>query len=375
MPPALSRYKFERRSISPSNYAFTTKDCKAVEQIRLFIDSANPAELWDFHDTLLGTTDVESQVGRYNLVRTLPLAHGLYANCVVNAITSVIGQGQAVKVPYVPPPWVVINGGTPEQFPFIDIYPTYLLTVEFGPRVYTGIAPDAAVLTSDAAVAYDKADGTSDTEAIKITNEYERFTRFVPEAGDFLLSADAVPPGGALKFVADDLITSNMAVVSKVIRRMPDSKVDFTWFQVPYRYITSSHSWIQRLLGFINQTQFFIWPAGSLRYDGYKAVDYYPVQPTLDPFATYFTTSPKLCDITFTFGCTRREPAPTLTAGNPSRSNYLAKGWNLYPNFAVPGWHYLTPDGNKNKRPTYDSHMFERLFSDPDVDTGAVLPF
>lgn len=356
---ALSDYKYRRASVEPSVGGATTRDFKAVEKFVIAPDSL--AQLWTFIAELLGSTNTSPTPGLYRLKRTVPVASARFPSLVANAIATIEGRGQPTRVPATPVPWGIELGDSPNQLPFADLYPEYELTVEFGNLAYP-VVSDSKIVVEEGAYFYNTAAGVATSGVTKFTNEFQRYTRWTEKPLDgSVLNARL----GAYKF-AGGTVPGNPEVAAPVRRYLPDSVIEFTWFAVPIRYIDSQYSWIRRLRGFINQ-DFFCgrWPAGSLLYDSYDVVDYMPPLPLRNPFSTYAFGGPKLVDITFRFLSTMRTPAAVLT---PNRPNYLAQGWNLFPTYSVPGWHYITSDGTVNGHPLFDSHPFKRLFNDPEVD-------
>ncbi len=144
---------------------------------------------------------------------------------------------------------------------------------------------------------------------------------------------------------------------------MPQSLIKFRWYQVPFSYIESLNSYIKKYIGYVNQNDFYGWPAGSLLYQGYNAPKYTPPVPEIEPGygGTTFSTA-KLCDIEFTWLFTQREPeyVPTLT-----NENWIPYGHNCQPWFSTRKFYYVK--SNAAGQAIFPSFPFELLFTDPDI--------
>ncbi len=186
---------------------------------------------------------------------------------------------------------------------------------------------------------------------------------------------------------------------------LPNSLVKFYWYQVPYRYILSKKSNLDKYKGRINQYHFYPvvddpgepsndpsladlyqFPAGSLQYLNYSYVPYNPPVPQESPFLrqTANNTS-KLVDIEFTFLQTDRGLLKGASLGTPPLQNFIAAGHNLLPCFLTFGFSYATirrqngstaltfaDYGTIDGQPNWFSFPFEMLFSDPDVDPNDI---
>jgi hypothetical protein len=166
---------------------------------------------------------------------------------------------------------------------------------------------------------------------------------------------------------------------------LPDQILKVRWFQVPWRYITSTNSYIaggpnRNWRGRINQNAWWNWPAGSLLYLGYNVTKYTPptndIQslPTGDPNFASSINYARLCDIELNFLLTNRYQSGSLGA-TITNKNYVAAGHNLLPNLADNNFYYAvrsvtTPPQTVQTAPAWLSFPLEALFSDPDVAGG-----
>lgn len=169
---------------------------------------------------------------------------------------------------------------------------------------------------------------------------------------------------------------------------LPDLTLKIVLFQVPYRWITSSKSYIARpqWVGRINQNDWWNWRAGSLLYQGFNVKRFTPpfndVEYYKDLTGSTYAAFAKLCDVELLFTFTGRK-AFTSQEGPPDPyfTNWVAAGHNLQPFFGnvdgfTPGFHYVRGEdtGNPNQEwkwvPPWSSFPVEALFSDPDAAGG-----
>jgi hypothetical protein len=177
---------------------------------------------------------------------------------------------------------------------------------------------------------------------------------------------------------------------------LPDQILKVKWYQAPYRFITSTNSYIagsaaRNWRGRVNQNPWWNWRAGSLMYMGYSVTKYSPPFNEVGSYPSYVprSTDPlnvgtvihyeRLCDIELTFLLTNRYRSGSLGAGI-SNGNYVAAGHNLLPNLADNNFYYgtrtpLNADGTSGtpsvqNPPAWYSFPLEALFSDPDASNG-----
>jgi hypothetical protein len=225
-------------------------------------------------------------------------------------------------------------------------------------------------------------DGSSKTNTF--AQEWNRFTDYEPHPQNdnitaqfgtlvFQTATNAVP-GGA---------NAGSSVIAPGMPRifLPNQLVQFTWYQVPYRYISSAKSYIRTLMGRVNQNDWYDWKSGELLYLNYKPHRYTPpVQKESLWIPGAFSTE-KWCNIEFTFLSTSRVGSNLPTGDLPSKPtlqtanhNWVAAGHNLLPWFGndttgKKGFYYAVnpTDTAGNKSPTWPSFPFELLFTDPDI--------
>jgi len=160
---------------------------------------------------------------------------------------------------------------------------------------------------------------------------------------------------------------------------------------VPYRYVTSSNSYIaggpnRNWRGRVNQNPWWNWPAGSLLYMGYEVKKYSPPFNDIGTYPSYLPINgslsnvgsiigyERLCDIELTFLLTQRYMSGSLGA-SITNGNYVAAGHNLLMNLADGKFYYATrPDltgtNSVQNPPAWFSFPAEVLFTDPDAGTG-----
>ena len=141
-----------------------------------------------------------------------------------------------------------------------------------------------------------------------------------------------------------------------------------TWIGIPWRYVTSSKSWITSLLCRINQNDWWLWKKGQLLYLNYDIHKYTAAVPSLETIDEIVTTQ-KLCNVTFTFLLAMRPPrdAPTMPLAN---QNWVSAGHNLMPWYQDrTGFFYISADSTvaAQQYPPWNSAPYELLFTDPDI--------
>lgn len=324
---------------------------------------------------LLGYTGTTPTDGR--IKRTLPVRHPgwqwLFADsCSPQGVGSTFSTVTIAAGPY------------PATLPSMPLYASYHYRVNFSQRPYN-VWQDNDISLTDG-TGYQK-DGTSYT--YKFANEWQRFTTFdmyptnqfiTAQQGQMVFRASG--SGGA---VQPNLITFQDS--PKLY--LPDSILKVRWYQVPYRYLTSSNSYLTKFIGHINQTNFGPnnvdggygpYLAGSLLYLGANPTATY-TPPIPDPGLLAFNKGngfvrSRLCDLELSFLYTARTIG-TVTANTPDMSavnaNWIVAGHNLLPWLTTRKYYYATtydpvsPSTNTKWFPSYNSFPFQLLFTDPDA--------
>ena len=158
---------------------------------------------------------------------------------------------------------------------------------------------------------------------------------------------------------------------------LPNQVLRLTWYQVPFRFITSSNSVFNKYKGRVNQTDWNgpfgptpipagatpMFPAGSLLYLTYKPTIYTPPLQALGNVFNKGSAYERMCDIEFDFLWTTR--LGTSLPANPTNLNYVVDGHNLQPFPPARVFYYATStDGHAV--PSWLSFPIEELWTDPD---------
>jgi hypothetical protein len=155
---------------------------------------------------------------------------------------------------------------------------------------------------------------------------------------------------------------------------LPNETIKIIWYRVPYRYVKSANSYLNRFRFRVNQKAWENYGPGELLYAGYTPRRFSPPIVGLDPAweSGVFSTE-KLCDITLEFIRTSREaetiPSTTLPPYSDTNRSWVMAGHNLLPHFRDRKFYYASVN---NADPTKQFPMFlsfplELLFVDPDV--------
>lgn len=310
------------------------------------------ADLTDVLLDLLGYTEQESTDGR--LIRHLPRAHPRYPWLFVDRIAQVQGVGNPDRV---------AASSTLEASPveYGTSYPNYKVTVEWAPRPYAVIGDDKIEIAS---VDWTDTDGSAESntyaaEWLRYTDwEYlPRVELITAQQGQMVLRrGDASEPNGNTFPGMPQLRLASSTIIAR-------------WFHVPYRYVTSSNSYLVRFQGRINQSTWNDHAAGSLLFDSFRVKRYTPPFPDANNVVGAAVFADKLCDIELVFQKVYRT---TPSAPTPSNTNWIAAGHNLMPWFTDRQFYYATSFDKNNTAdatkwyPPYLSAPFQLLFTDPD---------
>lgn len=350
--------------VSPGSAGCSVESAHASIPYLLSAPSAN--DLQTAITEILGTVDTSTGDGR--LKRTLPMAHPVFPYWYASSIGNIKGYGNPTKTNAQPK----LECASVAQF---ALYKQYKLDVEFTPRPYAVLA-DKSISLKKSQTWYDT-DGTTKTNTF--VGEWNRFTDFEPhpqndnitaQQGTMIFhTASNTSPGGA---------TPSASVQFSGMPRLflPNQLIQFTWYQVPYRYISSSKSWIATMMGKVNQNDWYQWDAGELLYLNYKPKRYTPPVQAENLWIPGAFSTEKLCNIEFTFLGTSRTgsdvPVGDLAAKpalQTANHNWVAAGHNLLPWLKTRKFYYADfPDSTAaNRVPTWLSFPFELLFTDPDL--------
>jgi hypothetical protein len=397
-------------SVGPAVDSVSPEDGMVTRTWRTPLDKA----VTDFQDVIDtenffvgGTATAVNQAAPGKLARTVPAAdpaHTTWFCRKVNSVRGFVSQklvtggftiGQA-RVP---------RGGLeqfgPLQTPNYALYPLWEFNVSYGPRVYP-VALDSQInvysedpLTGRANTFY-WPDRSTDSPYL-YADEWKRFMagpHFTAQ-NDFLTAQQ-----GSLVFRCDGGVSPNGFAFTGMPRvHLRTSIVTFDWFGVPYRYVSSPNSYLDRFRGLVNQYPWFESPTdpakkmfgpGSLLYLNYEPTEFSPPLASLDvifagnqqggPVPAQILGSPRLCNIRLIFLHTRRK-AKNPPTGLPWKGD-VVDGHNAQPWLRDPGSFYYTttPDLDKNNinpllwKPPFPSFPVEILFTDPDAPQPAGFP-
>ena len=285
--------------------------------------------------------------GAGRLIRTLPKAHPVFQYRYVSDVGMYgVGVPALVNAKATNP-----SLGARAVTPLFSLYPKYNLQLEFAPRMYA-VLPDNAVKSVTTTPAnftagqlgswYDQA-GAQQT--FTYVNEWVRFTDFeIMPQQDFITAQ----VGAGMIFRATGSVNGNVFVGMPRIY-IPNRILKIIWYMVPYRYVTSANSYLNKYIGQINQNDWWNWKAGELLYLNYNPTRYQPPVPKteLHPWVPLFpglggpktVSQAKLVDLELIFLLTKRTATDAPT---PFNGNYVAKGHNLLPWYKDRKFHYAT---------------------------------
>lgn len=360
----------------------------------------NQQDIIDTLNALVGNVNTNNQLQNVALPRLCPYADAQFPLWYVRSVDSLRGVGQPTladspgllqliknslfNLTVAETANLVYQAASLQQF---AMYPTYRVTVTFGPRPYT-VLQDGSISPLDnglgKALIWYRPSGTNQPFNIKtLYNEWIRYTDWSSSPqNDYVSQSNALynlrgvqgRPNG-IPFVGD--------------RRMfmPNAIVKLNWWQVPLRFVISPNSYIRNLRGYVNQYAFYncpslvnnatIWPAGSLLYLNYSYTQYTSPLSNFMPWVGNFVTPAKLVNLELQFLQTDRI---VTNAPTPTNQNYITTGHNALPWLggpfsvggnlqALPGgrqFYYATLGGDSDP-PSFYSAPFELIFNDPDA--------
>lgn len=351
---------------SETSFGFTNEG-GVSSGVYQFKDVTSLDQLTQSITDILGYTKAAGS-GTQKLDRKCPATHPaepwLYANS-INALLGK-GSGNAQKVGAAANP---VPGNPPPLCTEFALYKDYLAKVGFATRPYNVLDNDQIpVIEGEWYPDY------SDTAfEFNYAAEWIRYTDWTITPQNNTIQGQT----GAMRFPT---LPGTPTFTSPPWMYLPDGILTFTWYQVPYRYVTSQKSYIanRNWRGRINQNDWYNWKAGSLLYLNYAVKKYNQpngeVETQTDWDFNYWTQFAKLCDIEFTFLYTDRTPGSTPPT--PFYNNWVAAGHNLLPYLPTRTFEYATsfnlnaPSDQSEWVPPWASFPFEILFSDPDAPGG-----
>ncbi len=358
-------------SVSPSSAGCSWKAGRAVS--RYLLNAPGVLDLGIAVKQILGDTTSSDSI--FGLKRVLPLCHPAFQWMYASAITEIRGIGQPVKTDS---PNAGVGLEVKPISNFYALYPAYYFTIEFTPRPYA-LLKDSKIKTVSRDTWFDE------NGALKLygyVEEWLRYTDWEPEA-----QADSVTATqGEMLFRDLNLLGFRYPGMPRMF--LNNQLIKFTWYQVPFSFVSSRNSFIKAYRGRINQKDWYNWRAGELLYLNYTIHRYTPPVQALTKFpnpfdpngeagAIEFSTA-KFVDIEFQFLETVR---PTDDTYRPLNQNWLSAGHNLLP-IAVDRkyFHYATsyefanPNDQTKWVPSWLSAPIPQiLFTNPDADQPVPL--
>ncbi len=326
---------------------------------------------------ILGGTSAGA--GNFGLKRTLPLAHPTFPWLYADAVTDFRGVGR--------------NGlnasaaqlEAPAISPQYWRYAKYYATVTFTSRPYAVLSDNSVGNVSESLANF-----AGVAKTVQAAQEWLRYTDWEP-----ISQPDSVTATQGEMYFRNALlkIGDQFPRYSGMPRMFLNNQlIRFTWYQVPFSYISSTNSYINSFRGKINQINWFNWAAGELLYLDYRIKRYTPPVPALQILDNPFNEQPppvppllpgktfstaKLVDVEFSFLDTVRTTNDTYV---PANNNWIVKGHNLLPYWIDRKYfHYATtfnkadgavPAGSDQAQwyPSWLSVPFSLLFTNPDAD-------
>lgn len=364
---------------SMANFSFDITGGSAKSEYQVV--SSDAVNLQSTITSILGYTETAASSSP-QVNRTVPLRHPRFPYLYASRISSLTGVGSATSSlqPAVNPPLVEALQATPITSEYRQ-YAMYKIGVEFsGPRTYP-MVNNSIIPTQQSS--WVKPDGSS--QSYSWAPEYLRYCDF-----------DIIPQDNQIQASQGSMTLwkgAGVTLTSPPWMYLPDYIMKITWYQIPYRYILSSRSYIAASpwKGRINQNYMWLWPPGWLMYLTYNVKKYAPptgYAQTLQNsqgLYTYFNWA-QLCDVELVFLVTNRFASGSI-GFTPSNGNYVlgkqadgtpGAGHNWQPDLTTGKYHYVTRndangDKSTNNPPAWLSAPLECLFSDPDCGSGPDL--
>lgn len=345
-------------SVSPGEGGFSPEGAHARHLF--YVDGA------DFEEKAVEILGNVARMGDGRLKRDLPRTHPkttwLHATSIIFRGEGLVQDG--VRAKYVDSP--TAGSLTPPVVDQYVLYPTYNFDTEFNHLPYAVAHDENVEMIGDTWVDDDNIEYT-----YSYATEFDRFCDWPRyPAPEFLQFRQ-----GQMRFRTRSEGRPHNAAFPGLIR-VPIKKqlLRCMWYRVPYSYVESDRSYLERFLWRVNQKQITLagstFQPGELLYEGYsfprRNVPVFPEQDVLLPGS--FSTE-KIVDLEIILRICRffDDDAPTPTHGND-----VANGHNLQIWAGDRRPHYVTADGSPNDDdpdtwvPTFASCPMHLLWTDPD---------
>ena len=322
MATSLVYYESTTGDQSPSTFGCTMESGRGNGTYYL-TGVTDVSDIYTAITELLG--DVQYTPGAGPLVRTLPRQHP-FLPWYVAGISSMKGIGGNYQL--------INNPGTPftSQFTSYALYSEYVINVDFQPRPYPIF--DDVYITGTSQTWIPETSGGANTVNYTSYNEWERFTDIDADP-----SSDSVTVGvGQMAFNATGLANDAFRFTGMPKMFLNNEMLKLTWYCVPYRYYSSSNSYLRKFRGRVNQNAwntlaFGYFGVGELLYLGCKPKKFTPpLGNNTVVLSQGVIDYAKFCNIEMTFLRTIRLLGATpLNA--PTNGNYVAANHHLTPFF------------------------------------------
>lgn len=313
------------------------------------------------------------------LHRTLPMAHPIYTTLYAYnvAVKPVEFEFQGIESPENP------EASTAPTPPHFADWEAWQLDVKFTQRPFAVLADD--VLTRQEQVILDEEPqeaiwtlGTDGDIAGQLAGTSHPFTFY--EEWLRYCESEIQPRNDILKWKKGQMVLrreSDPAVPYPATPSwtLPNFNLKVYWYQVPYRYIRSSKSYIRRFLNHINQHAIDIdgtsYEPGELLYANFSYVKHTHPIAGLDSNWPRVPSAEKMVNLTFDFIGTRR--SSNSGSISPASANWIHGGHNLLPWAKDRKYYYATsfdpdaPNDTSKWYPQYLSFPLQLLFKDPDA--------
>lgn len=347
-----------------ASYSYIVQDDTTPDQ------ATTASEVQNLVQTILGYSQYNKS-NNGNVQRATPLRHPLYPFLYADAVSNLHGYGQYTLTTQD----VNLDGNNNTQTILTQwaSYPTWRCSVNFSTRPY-GVFPDSQVPIKQSTWYDDLTHDASSANApiaYQYAAEWQRFCK-----ADVLPLDDYITQQfGTMQLSTTDGNTGK-ELQNQIKMFLPNQVLKLTWYQIPFRYLTSLNSYLAKYKGRVNQnawngpfgpvvnpgdTGYF--PPGSLLYLTYKPTIYTPPLQAANNVFNNTTGYERMCDIEVDFLWTSRQG--TSLPADPNNQNYVVDGHNLQPFPPARVFYYATSTDGKAV-PAWLSFPIELLFTDPD---------
>jgi hypothetical protein len=376
---------------SKDTIQLSTVDAKATMTMHVS-EQALPSLIYTIlGDTIGGYPGGSAGFGKLN--RVPPLAHAYMPWLYATAISGISGQAYVMCDQFEGKngngTLIASSDLKQKTAPLWPRYREYVVNSEYSQRSYL-VATDDQITNTDEVDFFlpQNTDSTKPNKAsIPVWNEWKRFCTKTYEIEGQFLSAEM---GQYVMWSNNANVQGLPAGKGNVHQLRPGAKVVYTWYGVPYEWLTgpdvtkvfgppAGFSILDLAQGTVNQTSFDNWPAGTLLYVGAKTKQIYnrPFPPIT---ASNTLTPSRLCDLELMFiyrDPRRRNEDKDPVAGLKSRGAFIPRGNNLVPNARDGYWYpamYTSAQvkiggpliSTTNGTPSlYPSFPHQLLFQDP----------